>query len=173
MQDVTSLSRRQSLALIVKLMILVAVLTFVWVLLASLGVSVSSSDNQKNKTADYFVRVDVSQIGVEQLHKTTLRHREVWIYHRSKIDIEQLKQETNDLRSVEDEYFVFFPYEARRNCQLNWEQGDKTFYDPCYAQHFDLAGRPVSSDKQSDVVSLRIPEYQFSGIGQLLIDVRK
>jgi len=132
MSTASSLSRRQSLALIVKLMVLAAVLVFIWVLLANLG---------------------------------TPQH------------IANIAQRGDSFRSVKNQYFVFFPYETRRQCQLNWQQGSKAFYDPCYGQYYDLTGRAVDDVEGGvsvhEIAPLPIPKYQFSATGQLLIDARK
>ena len=177
MSTASSLSRRQSLALIVKLMVLAAVLVFIWVLLANLGTPQHRRDGEQNKIADYMISENISSLGVGQLQKVTLRHREVWIFHRSQADIANIAQRGDSFRSVKNQYFVFFPYETRRQCQLNWQQGSKAFYDPCYGQYYDLTGRAVDDVEGGvsvpEIAPLPIPKYQFSATGQLLIDARK
>lgn len=159
--------RRQFLALLVKFLSMVALLAFAWVIFSSLTVNKQGGD----KSEDYYVDVDLSQLKIGQLTKVTLRHKDIWVYHRSPQDIKQLKKHNESLRSVRDEYFVFFPYEPKRGCLVNWDQSNKTFYDTCNARHFDLAGRLVKP-ASSQPVQLGIPGYRFAADRLIQIDVR-
>ena len=163
-----SLSRRQSLALIVKLMVFVAVLAFVWVILASLTLN----EQNTKEVPEHFINIDVSSLDAGKLRKVTIFHKEIWIYRRSERDIQQLKQLDDSLRSVVDEYFVFFPYEPIRNCQIQWDEHDRTFLDPCFGNQFDLAGRIVKGKHKDQDIYLPIPNYSSASPGQLKIDAR-
>lgn len=163
-----SLSRRRSLALIVKLMLLIAVLAFVRVIFSSL----TFNEHTTNEIPGYFINIDVSNLEAGKLRKVTAFEKEIWIYRRSEDDIWQLKKVNNSLRSVSDEYFVFFPYEPLRNCLIQWDEHDRTFYDPCFANQYDLAGRIVKGKHKDQVLLLNILKYRFSLPGQLIIDAR-
>jgi hypothetical protein len=157
---------RQFLAQLVKILILVALLAFTWVIIASL--STPQHDTDENVTPVF--EVDVSALKPGTLKKVPLRHREVWIYRRSTQDIEKLKKQKQPMRSLKDEYFVFFPYEPKRQCLVNWEESKRSFYDTCNARYFDLAGRtevPVSPP-----VMLSIPDYRFASEQLIQIDAR-
>ncbi|MGD8483464.1 MAG: hypothetical protein PVF81_01230 [Thioalkalispiraceae bacterium] len=162
-----SLSRRQSLALLVKLMLLVALLAFVWVIMASFTVNTQDAE----QIPDYYVELDVSTLQPGGLRKERAGHKEVWIYRRSESDLQRLKQQVVALRSVDDEFFVFFPYEPVRHCQVQWHAQQRSFYDPCSANHFDLTGRVLS--EQGQPVYLPTPQHRYSAAGYLLIDVRE
>jgi Rieske Fe-S protein len=168
MPESHSLSRRQSLAQIVKFLVLVAMLAFSWVIFSSF----TTSGQDKVNTAAYYVDVELSGLEAGQLRKVSLRHRQVWIYHRTDSDIQRLKKSAKSLRSEQDKYFVFFPYEPQRNCLLSWDETNRAFYDPCFARHFDLAGRRLN-DKQAGLpMLLAIPQYRFISPRQLQIDAR-
>ena len=168
MSDDTSLSRRQSLALIVKLMVFVAILAFIWVILASLTFNQQSI----KEVPGHYINIDVSSLEAGKLRNVSSRHKEIWIYRRSESDIQQLKQAGDSLRSVVDEYFVFVPYEPLRNCQVQWNEHDRTFHDPCSGNQFDLAGRIVKGKHKNQDIYLPIPEYLYTPPGQLNIDAR-
>ena len=159
--------RRQSLAQLVKFLFLIGLLAFSWVLVSSLTVSHHDGDESNQ----YYMDVDVSELKPGELKKVSLQHKEVWIYHRSNKDIEQLKKHNLPLRSVREQYFVFFPYEPKRSCVVNWDDTAKTFYDTCNARHFDLAGR-LLKQTTSPVVQLAIPGYRFASDRLIQIDVR-
>lgn len=157
---------RQSLAQLVKILILIALLAFTWVIIASL--STPQHDADENVSA--LVEVDVSVLRPGMIKKVTLHHREVWIYHRSKQDIEKLKKQNQPMRSLKDEYFVFFPYEPKRQCLVNWDESKRSFYDTCNARYFDLTGRAEAS--VSPPAILPIPGYHFASEQLIQIDAR-
>lgn len=168
MPDNVSLLRRQSLAFIVKLMFLVGIMAFIWVLLASLTFQQAAND----ETPEHIVSVDVSNLEPGQLRKVSLRHKEVWIVRRSETDIQKLKQLTSELRSVDDHYFVFFPYEPSRHCLVQWNEHQRTLHDPCSGQMFDLAGRRIEASSKQPPLLLPVPRYNYTSPGQLKIDAR-
>ncbi|MGD8526391.1 MAG: hypothetical protein PVJ63_09075, partial [Thioalkalispiraceae bacterium] len=67
-----SLSRRQTLALLVKLMLLVALLAFVWIIMASFTVNTQDAE----QIPDYYVELDVSTLQPGGLRKERLGHKE-------------------------------------------------------------------------------------------------
>lgn len=168
MPDNVSLSRRQLLAFIVKFMFVIAIVAFAWVLLASL--TFTEQDNKQSP--EHFINIDVSALEVSKLRKVSLRHKEVWIYRRSENDIEQLNLASNSLRSQDDNYFVFFPYEPTRNCLVQWNEHDRAFHDPCSGQSFDLAGRRIKRNGSEQDVYLPLPQYHYTSPGQIKIDAR-
>lgn len=163
----TQHGRRQFLAQLVKFLFLVGLLAFTWVLFSSLTITRQDEDESNQ----YFMDVDVSELKPGQVKKVSLQYKEVWIYHRSNEDIAQLKKQGLPLRSVREQYFVFFPYEPKRGCVVNWDSAGKTFYDTCNARHFDLAGR-VQSQTASPTVQLGMPGYRFASDRLIQIDVR-
>jgi len=164
----TSLSRRRSLALIVKLMLSIAMAAFVWVIFSSLNLSTDNED----KTASHNIYVDLENLGVGKIHKVSSGYREIWIYHRSEHDIKQLRNIHLSLRSNHPTYFVFYPYEKQRNCQVNWDEHNKQFFDPCFGNYFDLSGRMIGEGRKNEVKELSVPEHQFISETQLEVDTR-
>ena len=163
----TQHGRRQFLAQLVKFLFLIGLLAFTWVLVSSLTITRQDEDESKQ----YYMDVDVSELKPGQVKKVSLQYKEVWIYHRSNEDIAQLEKQGLPLRSVREQYFVFFPYEPKRGCVVNWDSAGKTFYDTCNARHFDLAGRLVKP-AGSQPVQLGIPDYRFAADRLIQIDVR-
>jgi Rieske Fe-S protein len=159
--------RRQFLAQLVKFLLLIGLLAFAWVLVSSLTVTHQDEDESNQ----YYMDVDVSELKPGQVKKVSLQYKEVWIYHRSNDDIAQLKKQALPLRSVREQYFVFFPYEPKRGCVVNWDSAGKTFYDTCNARHFDLAGR-VLPQTGLPTVQLSMPGYRFASDRLIQIDVR-
>lgn len=158
--------QRQLLAQVLKILILVALLAFTWVIIASLSSPQQGADEDKKPV----IEVDVSSLKPGMLKKVSLHHREVWIYHRTTQEIEQLKKQNQPVRSNRDEYFVFYPYEPKRQCLVNWDEAKRRFYDTCNARYFDLAGRaevPVSPPAM-----LAIPGYRFVSNQLIQIDAR-
>ena len=158
--------QRRLLAQVLKILILVALLAFTWVIMASLSTPRQDADEDTKPVT----QVDISGLKPGMLKKVSLRHREVWIYHRTMQEIAQLKQQNQPMRSSKDEYFVFFPYEPKRQCLVNWDESKRRFYDTCHARYFDLTGRaevPVSPP-----AVLPIPGYRFVSEQLIHIDAR-
>lgn len=163
----TQYERRQLLAQLVKFLFFIALLAFSWVIISSLTIDNKDGDKGNQQYLD----VDVTGLKAGQIKKVSMKYREVWIYHRSKKDIEQLKKQKQSLRSVRDDYFVFFPYEPKRGCMVNWDDTARTFYDTCNARHFDLAGR-LMKKVDSHPVQLAVPDYRYATDRLIQIDVR-
>lgn len=159
--------RRQFLVQLVRFLILIGLMAFSWVIVSSLGFNQQNEDEQKKSNFE----IDVYRLKQGELSKVMLRYREVWVYHRSPRDIEQLKKQNRSLRSQRDAFFVFFPYEPKRQCMVSWDESNRSFYDTCNARYFDLAGRLVGL-QGSDPVELAIPEYQFVSEQLIQIDAR-
>lgn len=159
--------QRRLLAQVLKILILVALLAFTWVIIASLSTPQQYSDQDKKPV----IEIDVSGLKPGMLKKVSLRHREIWIYHRTTQEITRLKKQNQPMRSSRDEYFVFFPYEPRRQCLVNWDESKRRFYDTCNARYFDLAGRAEVTE--TPPAMLPIPGHRFVS-GQLIqIDARE
>ena len=161
------IEHRQLLAQLVKLLFMIGLFALAWVFVASLT-STQQTDDRKMTPG---IEVDVSQLKPGQLRKLTLGYKEVWIYHRSSEEVDQLKKDSPDLRSQHDNYFVFFPYEPKRQCLVNWDPNNRSFYDTCNARHFDQAGRLVGKDSSSQV-QLSVPEHYFVSDQVIQIDAR-
>jgi Rieske Fe-S protein len=159
--------RRQLLAQLVKLLSMIGLIALAWVFVASL----TSTQQTEDKKMTRGIEVNVSQLKPGQLRKLSLGHKEVWVYHRSSEDVEQLKKDNPDLRSQHDNYFVFFPYEPKRQCLVNWDANNRSFYDTCNARHFDQAGR-LAGNKGSLQVQLTVPEHHFVSEQVIQIDAR-
>ena len=165
MADSNSRQRRQLLAQLVRLLFFIGLLAFSWVIFSSLTINHQGEE----QTSYSGIEVDIAHLKPGQLKKVSLRHKEVWIFHRTTQDIAQLKKQGGSLRSQRDAFFVFFPYEPKRQCLVNWEQSSVRFYDTCNARYFDLAGRLIDEKSSAE---LAIPEYRFVSDHLIQIDAR-
>ena len=165
MTDSNSRQRRQLLAQLVRLLFFIGLLAFGWVIVSSLTINHQGEE----QTSHSGIEVDIAQLKPGQLKKVSLRHKEVWIFHRTTEDIAQLKKQGGSLRSQRDAFFVFFPYEPKRQCLVNWDETSRRFYDTCNARYFNLAGHLVG---EKDTIELAIPEYRFVSEHLIQIDAR-
>lgn len=167
MPDASQLERRQFLSQLVRFLFLVGLLAFTWIIISSL----SSTHLSENNKSDTGIEIELSDLQPGELKKIALQHKEVWVYYRSDKDIEQLKKQNHSLRSQRDAYFVFYPYEPRRQCVVNWDDTNRSFYDTCNARYFDLAGRAIGVNSSQQEL-LPVPEYQFISAQTIQIDAR-
>ena len=158
-------ARRQFLARLVRFLFFIGLLAFSWVIISNL----TFNHNIEEESTQVGSEVDLTTLKPGQLRKVSLRQREVWIYHRTVQDIAQLKKQNKLLRSKREKYFVFFPYEPKRQCLVNWDPSSRSFYDTCNARNFDLAGHLVDG-KNPASATLSVPEYRFVSEHVLLID---
>jgi Rieske Fe-S protein len=170
--DQRSMSLRSFLWFMMLVLIFIGVTQFSWVVFKSLTSS-NDDDEQADKVNQQLLKIDISSLVPGQLYKTDFLHKEIWVYHRTEDEITGLKQHREEMRSVNEKYFVFFPYETRRNCQVNLDVHKRVFYDPCYGQAYDMAGYPVDVVAPQGVQPLPVPAYQISNNGLLLINTIK
>ena len=168
MSDSSQYQRRQLLAQVVRFLFFIGLLAFIWVIISNIA---SRQPGMKGEDGHFFM-IDVSAIKVGEIKKITHQYKEIWVYHRSREDINILANQSLPLRSQRDEYFVFYPYEPDRQCQVNWNASIKQFYDTCHARYFDLAGRVVNS-KSSQSLELPVPLYRFIDDMTIQLDARQ
>lgn len=149
---------------------------------ASLRHADSSLDAPRNP---WMVEVDLSDLGVGQMRAVPWPGGEVWIYRRTRQEIQHLQTTTMDTlrdpasqhsdqptaaknayRSLKPDYFVFIPRETRRGCQIQQIElpaGMTGYSEACYGARFDNAGRIFRHSGQPEQHNLTIPPHEFSG----------
>lgn len=145
----------------------------------------------------HYLAYDISNLARGEVKKLKRFSSEVWVYYRTPDDIRQIKAMQYemlrdplsnhsqqppgmlpDFRSLNTDYFVFIPFESRKQCQVQLDQlptGQNGFSEVCYRGYFDTAGRALASHGHQEQENLSVPSYQWQD-GQdektLLLDRR-
>jgi Rieske Fe-S protein len=186
-----SKNKRRVLSVVLKLLILTGIVIFSIPFIASLY---KSDPNAAGQDRGHYLAHNVSHLSRGELIKIKSFSSEVWVYHRTLDDIEQIKvmpaelfrdplsrqsQQPSDLlpafRSHNKNYFVFIPFETQKQCQVQLEQmpsGHNGFNEVCYRGVFDTAGRALKSHGHPMQHNLSVPAHIWQDENTLLLDRR-
>lgn len=173
----SSLKRRQLLAGLMKLLVLIG-LGFMAVPLIS-SFSTNSIDEKKSATSRWVITVPVAELVESEVKELDWAGGQVWVYSRTADDINVVNNPALSLRDMHSEksdqpeamktsqrsgspqYFVFIPRENKRNCQVSLLKGnDKArFTEPCYGAKYDAAGRIFKDSGHPEQQNLAVPDH--------------
>ena len=177
MPELASLTRRQVLSGLMKLLVFIG-LIFISIPFIS-SFSSSSIDEKQKSISNWIISLPVSDLVQGEIKPLSWQGGLVWVYSRTKNDIQSLKETDNLLRdafsknsdqpermknrmrSANNDIFVFIPQENKRGCQvrLSTEQGKTRFTEPCYGAKYDAAGRIFANAGHKDQQNLAVPEH--------------
>lgn len=180
-----SIKRRRFLSGLMKLLVFIG---FIFVSIPFFSSFSSNEIDDKNAIASrWIINLPVTEINPGKVNKLTWVGGIVWIYGRTKKDIQSLEKHNlvlrdpfskesdqpehmqNNLRSASEAYFVFIPQENKRGCQVslhddgqdeNHNESKKAlFTEPCFSAKFDAAGRILKSSGQQEQKNLAVPNH--------------
>ena len=173
----SSLKRRKLLSGLMKLLVLIG-LGFISIPLIS-SFSGNSINEKKSATSRWVITLPVSELIEGKIKTLDWAGGHVWVYSRSRADIQSLEQidsllrDTNSdnsdqpealktrQRSFKPQYFVFIPRENKRSCQVSLVSDDENvrFTEPCYGAKFDAAGRIFKDSGHPEQQNLPVPGH--------------
>jgi|GEM_PF-2122151 len=184
----SSLKRRQLLAGLMKLLVLIG-LGFMAVPLIS-SFSTNSIDEKKSAASRWVITVPVAELVEGEVKELDWAGGHVWVYSRTVADINVLNSPALSLRDIHSEksdqpetmktaqrsespqYFVFIPRENKRNCQVSLVKADDKvrFTEPCYGAKYDAAGRVFKESGHPEQQNLAVPVHAIED-GMLKIGI--
>ena len=176
----SSLKRRQLLAGLMKLLVLIG-LGFIAVPLIS-SLSSDSIDEKKSSGSRWVMSVAVASLVKGEVKELEWAGGQAWVYYRTADDLQALDKAVLSLHDASSEksdqpdamktsyrstsplYFVFIPRENKRSCQVSLLKGDGNdsglrFTEPCYGANYDAAGRVVEGSGHIEQTNLAVPEH--------------
>ncbi|MCK5722393.1 MAG: hypothetical protein KAI84_07615, partial [Gammaproteobacteria bacterium] len=119
--------------------------------------SSKSIDEKQAATSRWIITTSISDLVAGQVKSFPWAGGLVWVYSRTEMDIQSLKetnvflrdanseksdqpeQMKNKFRSANEKFFVFIPIENKKGCQvyLMNEQEKVRFTEPCYSSEYD------------------------------------
>ena len=181
MNDSSSLKRRQFLAGLLKLLFFIG---FIFISIPFISSFSSNSINEKKITiTPWVMEVPLPNLVTGNITSLSWSGGHAWIYARTINDIKNLKKVTtslhdafsrqsaqpdamkNNFRSVSEKYFVFIPFENKRNCQVRLYESDNNepekivFTEPCFSAKYDAAGRILKNSGHKDQQNLSVPAH--------------
>lgn len=177
MPSVSSTKRRQVLSGLMKLLAFIG-LVFISIPFIS-SFSSNSIDEKQAATSHWAVSLSVADLIAGEVKALPWAGGLVWVYTRTESDIQSLKNiktslrdayseksdqpedMKNNLRSVNEKFFVFIPQENKRSCQvrLNDERETVIFTEPCFGAKYDAAGRIFEKSGHKEQQNLAVPEH--------------
>ena len=179
MPDSSSIKRRAILSGLMKLLVLIGLVLVAIPFFSSF--SSSSIDEKQNAASRWVLSVPVSDLDEGKVKSLQWSGGIVWVYARTKYDIQQLhlnngrlrdyasaksdqpEHMKNHIRSADKRFFVFIPNENKRSCQVSLNSGQQNarFVEPCYAAKYDAAGRIFENSGHKDKTqhNLAVPEH--------------
>lgn len=141
--------------------------------------STNDIDKKQNTSSHWVITIPISDLVEGEIKPLTWQAGLVWVYMRTKKDIESLKNNSlllqdaaslksdqpdtmkNDFRSVSESFFVFIPQENKRGCQvsLNTDGEARIFTEPCFNAKYDTAGRIYKNSGHKDQQNLSVPKH--------------
>jgi len=177
MSSAESIKRRQILSGLMKLLVFIG---FVFLSIPFLSSFSSNSIDKKQAAISHWViNLPVTDLIAGEVKTLPWAGGLVWVYTRTKSDIQSLKnnnaslrdafseksdqpeQMKNSFRSASKKFFVFIPQENKRNCQvrLNSEKETVAFTEPCFRAKYDAAGRIFKNSGHNEQQNLAVPEH--------------
>ncbi|MDH5601664.1 MAG: hypothetical protein OEY78_10210 [Gammaproteobacteria bacterium] len=175
----SSLKRRQLLAGLMKMLVLIGLGFFSYALISSF--SSNSLDEKKSSNSRWVMSVPVSELVEGKIKTLAWAGGHAWVYFRTSADIQSLNKPEMILRdarsdksdqpealktrqrSMNPRYFVFIPRENKRNCQVSLLKSDEKgrFTEPCYGAKYDAAGRIMKDSGHHEQQNLAVPEHMI------------
>lgn len=181
MPDSSSIKRRKILSGLMKLLVLIG-LIFISIPFFS-SFSSGSIEEKQNNSSRWVITLPVTDLNAGEVKTLRWSGGIVWVYSRTKKDIELLNENSNSLRdpaseksdqpvemknmlrSADRRFFIFIPNENKRSCQvsLNVKQERVRFTEPCYGAKYDAAGRIFENSGHKDKTqqNLAVPEHMI------------
>ena len=177
MLSTESTKRRQILSGLMKLLVFIG---FVFLSIPFLSsFSSNSIDKKQAAISHWIINLPVTDLIAGEVKALPWAGGLVWIYTRTKNDIQSLKnnntslrdafseksdqpeQMKNSFRSASKKFFVFIPQENKRNCQvrLNSEKEKVAFTEPCFSAKYDAAGRIFKQSGHNEQQNLAVPNH--------------
>ena len=173
----SSIKRRQLLSGLMKLLVFIG-LVFVSIPFI-FSFSSKSIDEKQAATSRWIITTSISDLVAGQVKSFPWAGGLVWVYSRTEMDIQSLKetnvflrdanseksdqpeQMKNKFRSANEKFFVFIPIENKKGCQvyLMNEQEKVRFTEPCYSSEYDIAGRIFKNNSHKEQQNLAVPEH--------------
>lgn len=177
MSSAESTKRRQILSGLMKLLVFIG---FVFLSVPFLSSFSSNSIDKKQAAISHWViNLPVTDLIAGEVKALPWAGGLVWVYTRTKSDIQSLKnnnaslrdafseksdqpeQMKNGYRSASKKFFVFIPQENKRNCQVRLisEKETVAFTEPCFRAKYDAAGRIFKNSGHNEQQNLAVPEH--------------
>ena len=177
MSSADSIKRRQILSGLMKLLVFIG---FVFLSIPFLSSFSSKSIDEKQAVKSHWViSLPVTDLITGEVKALPWAGGLVWVYTRTKSDIQSLKNSNtslrdsfseksdqpdkmkNSFRSASKKFFVFIPQENKRSCQvrLNDEREAVVFTEPCFSAKYDAAGRIFKNSGHKEQQNLAVPEH--------------
>ncbi|MCW9031324.1 MAG: hypothetical protein OQK58_07545 [Gammaproteobacteria bacterium] len=178
MSESSSLKRRQFLSGLMKLLVFIG-LVFVSIPFISSFSSNDISDKQA-EPSHWIIKYPLAELVYGQVTVLNWSAGNVWVYARTAKDIKALQNKNavllrdalskysdqpenlqNNVRSMNENFFVFIPNENKRNCQVSLTDSEENvvFSEPCFNAKYDAAGRIFKNTGHKDQQNLAVPEH--------------
>lgn len=173
----SSIKRRQILSGLMKLLVFIG---FVFLSIPFISsFSSNSIDEKQAASSHWIITLPLADLVEGEVKPLPWSGGLVWVYARTKKDIQSLKkidislrdslsaksdqpeQMKNNFRSASKKFFVFIPQENKRGCQVRLNDDRETiiFTEPCFGAKYDAAGRIFESSGHKDQQNLAVPEH--------------
>lgn len=177
MPSAESTKRRQILTGLMKLLIFIG---FVFVSIPFISsFSTGSIEEKRDAKSHWISRVSLTDLNVGEVKALPWAGGLIWVYTRTKKDIQLLKNMNaslrdefseksdqpehmkNNFRSQSKKFFVFIPQENKRRCQVRLNNsGEKfLFTEPCFGAKYDAAGRIFKLSGHKEQKNLAVPKH--------------
>lgn len=177
MSSLSSSKRRQVLSGLLKLLFFIGFI-FLSVPFLSSFTTEDISEKQANKSR-WIISQAVATFVEGEVEAFSWSGGLVWVYTRTKADIERLtntkislrdknsdksdqpEKMKNNFRSSDERFFVFIPQENKRNCQVRLGDEDENFVftEPCFSAQYDAAGRILKNSGHQEQQNLAVPNH--------------